>query len=44
MCRKHDHYAQDCKHNKSQNDVNDVQADDNIIVIVSKTMTIKCKV
>lgn len=44
MCGKPDHYAWDCTHSKSKNEAVVVQADDNIIAIVSKIMAIKGKV
>lgn len=41
MCVKHDRYARDCKHNKSQNEANVVQVDDSITAIMNDIMAIK---
>lgn len=40
-CDKHDHYDRDCRYNKSKNEANIVQANDNIIFIVTEIMMIK---
>lgn len=44
VCGKPDHYARDCKHNKSKNEINVVHANDDIITTMSKIMEIKGKV
>lgn len=44
MCGKLGHYARDCMHNKSENEVNIVHANDDINATVSENMAIKGKV
>ena len=44
VCGKPGHYARDCRHNKSKNEVNIVHVDDDIIATVSEIMAIKGKV
>lgn len=43
MCGKLDHYARDCRHNKSKNEINAIHANDDIITTISEIMTIKRK-
>lgn len=40
---KPDHYARDCRQNKSKNEINSVHANDEIITIVSEIVEIKGK-
>lgn len=44
VCGKPDHYARDCRHNKTKIEVNVVHIDDDIIATVSEIMEIKGKV
>ena len=44
VCDKPDHFARDCRHNKSKNEVNIVHANEDIIVMVNVIMSIKGKV
>jgi hypothetical protein len=44
VCGKLGHYARDCRHNKSKNEINAVCANDDIIATVSEIMAIKGKV
>jgi hypothetical protein len=44
VCGKTGHYARDCRHNKSKNEINAVHANDDIIATVSEIMAIKGKV
>ena len=41
---KLEHYARDCRHNKSKNEINVYHANDDIIATVSEIMEIKGKV
>src|SRR4051812_38399224 len=44
VCGKPGHYARDCKHNKSKNEINVIHSNDDIIATVSEIMAIKGKV
>src|SRR3954466_7658332 len=44
VCGEPGHYARDCKHNKSKNEINVVHANDDIIATISEIMAIKGKV